>query len=266
MRVIVPLIALGAFAACSPQIPDSGAGFDSSPFDPQPQSTLVEGQTINGDPLVPPVAVSSEPLTTAQAPLSATAPLNSPSSTLAQPQPPVQTAAAPTGSSDDIARETAAALAAAQANSGVAPVQASPSNPPPQPLSNPGISDENDFAAVSGRETIESDAERIARNKAQYLVVQPTSVPTRSGSNSPNIVSYALQTSNPRGTRVYSRAGINLQAKMQRNCAGYPSPDQAQIAFLSKGGPERDRMGLDPDGDGYACSWDPAPFRTAVTN
>jgi hypothetical protein len=259
MRVFVPLIALGVFAACSPTIPDSAAGFDSSPFDPQPQSTLVEGQTINGDPLVPPAAVSSEPLSTTQAPLTALAPV--PASA------PAQTATVATAdASDDIARETAAALSAAQSNSGIAPLEASPSNPPPQPLSNPGISDENDFAAVSGRETIESDAERIAHNKAQYLVVQPTSVPTRSGSDSPNIVSYALQTSNPRGTRVYSRAGINLQAKMQRNCAGYPSPDQAQIAFLSKGGPERDRMGLDADGDGYACSWDPAPFRTAIKN
>jgi hypothetical protein len=262
MRVFVPLFALGVVAACSPNIPNSAAGFDSSPFDPQPQSTLVEGQTINGDPLVPPAAVSSEPLTTAQAPLTALAP--------AATAPAVTSAAAPatvaSGTSDDIARETAAALSAAQSNSGVAPLEASPANPPPQPLSNPGISDENDFAAVSGRETIESDAERIAQNKAQYLVVQPTDVPTRSGSDSPNIVSYALQTSNPRGTRVFTRAGINLQAKMQRNCAGYPSPDQAQIAFLSKGGPERDRMGLDPDGDGYACSWDPAPFRTAVKN
>ena len=42
------------------------------------------------------------------------------------------------------------------------------------------------------------------------------------------------------------------------------SPDQAQIDFLSKGGPERDRLSLDPDGDGYACGWDPRPFRKAV--
>ena len=29
---------------------------------------------------------------------------------------------------------------------------------------------------------------------------------------------------------------------------------------------ERDRMGLDPDGDGFACAWDPAPFRLARQN
>ena len=41
---------------------------------------------------------------------------------------------------------------------------------------------------------------------------------------------------------------------------------RAQIDFLAKGGPERDRLGVDPDGDGYACAWNPAPFRAAVRN
>jgi hypothetical protein len=40
----------------------------------------------------------------------------------------------------------------------------------------------------------------------------------------------------------------------------------AQIAFLERGGPKRDTLGLDPDGDGFACYWDPAPFRKAVNN
>ena len=38
------------------------------------------------------------------------------------------------------------------------------------------ISDEQDFSAVSSRETIESDKERLARNRAQYQVVQPTAI------------------------------------------------------------------------------------------
>ncbi len=33
-------------------------------------------------------------------------------------------------------------------------------------VNNPGISDEQDFEAVAGRETIESDAERLARQRA----------------------------------------------------------------------------------------------------
>ena len=119
---------------------------------------------------------------------------------------------------------------------------------------------------MSSERTIASDAARIEQNRQQYQVIQPTALPTRSGTSDPNIVSYALQTSHPRGTRLYSRSGINLASRAQRACAGYPSPDQAQIDFLAKGGPERDRLGVDPDGDGYACAWNPAPFRAAVQN
>ena len=67
------------------------------------------------------------------------------------------------------------------------------------------------------------------------------------------------------GTQIYRRIGLNRAAKFERNCAKYPSPDRAQEEFLAKGGPERDRLGLDPDGDGYACSWVPRPFRKAVS-
>ena len=148
----------------------------------------------------------------------------------------------------------------------MAPLNASPSNPAPQLVGSPGISDENDFDAVAARETIESDAERLARNKAQYQQVPAAPLPSRSGDAQPNIVSYALSTQNARGTRLYSRSGFNLEAKAARNCAAFTSPDQAQIAFLSSGGPEKDKRGLDPDGDGFACAWDPTPFRRAVQN
>ncbi|MFV1602375.1 MULTISPECIES: hypothetical protein [unclassified Phaeobacter] len=227
-RSILATSSLVLLAACQPPVPESGpeAGFGSSPFDRAPAT----GTTINGDPLVPPVRVAAA------------------------------------GSSDDIARETAAALAAARGNSGTAPIEASPSNPAPALAGNPRISDENDFDAVASRQSIESDAERLARQRAQYQVVSPTAVPERSGDRDPNIVRYALSTSNPRGQRIYSRSGFNLAARSSRNCAGFASPELAQIAFLEAGGPKRDRQALDPDGDGYACGWDPAPYRLAVQN
>ena len=127
------------------------------------------------------------------------------------------------------------------------------------------ISDEQDFAAVSQRETIESDKERIDRNRAQYQIDQPTALPQRVGDTGPNIVQYALSARNPRGTQVYRRSGLRLTSP-EAACARYASPDLAQEAFLAAGGPVRDRKGLDPDGDGYACAWDPAPFRAAVQN
>ncbi|MEM0947444.1 MAG: hypothetical protein AAGK37_08575 [Pseudomonadota bacterium] len=132
----------------------------------------------------------------------------------------------------------------------------------PVDLNNPGISDEQEFNAVSGRETIESDAERIARQREARVVIEPQALPTRSGASGPNIVEYALATTNAVGQPVYSRVGAS-QSRSARNCARYNSPDRAQQAFLAGGGPSRDREGLDPDGDGFACSWNPEPFRAA---
>ena len=100
----------------------------------------------------------------------------------------------------------------------------------------------------------------MARIRQQYEVAAVEALPGRTDSG-PNIVQYALSTNHPVGTQVYRRIGLNKESKFLRNCAQYPSPDMAQIDFLEKGGPDRDKLGLDPDGDGYACGWDPAPFR-----
>ncbi len=43
------------------------------------------------------------------------------------------------------------------------------------------ISDEQNFNAVAERESIESDAARLAQNRAQYVVIQPTALPQREG-------------------------------------------------------------------------------------
>jgi hypothetical protein len=128
---------------------------------------------------------------------------------------------------------------------------------------NPGISDEQNFDAVSARESIESDAERLARLRAEYQVVEPEALPERAPDTGPNIVAFALSTSHAVGTPVYRRSGFNADARFQRACARYTSADEAQRAFLARGGPEEDRMGVDPDGDGFACFWDPGPFRAA---
>ncbi|WP_305971500.1 MULTISPECIES: hypothetical protein [unclassified Mameliella] len=160
------------------------------------------------------------------------------------------------------ADEARAAAAARQANSGVDPVEADPSNPPPQIVSNArGISGENDFTAVSRTRDIDADARLIERNRAQYTVVQPEALPKRPGTDAPNIVEYALRTTNPVGTALYKRSSFNAQARYQRACSTYTSADLAQEDFLRMGGPEKDRKGMDPDGDGFACTWNPAPFR-----
>ena len=125
---------------------------------------------------------------------------------------------------------------------------------------NPGISDEQDFGAVSGRESIESDANRRQAQSAQYQVVAPTAVPNRPSNVTPTPIEFALSTSHSVGDRQYGR-GIANRAKAERNCQTYNSTDLAQDAFLKAGGPTRDRLGLDPDGDGFACGWNPAKSR-----
>ncbi len=99
-------------------------------------------------------------------------------------------------------------------------------------------------------------------NAAPVLVGPPAVAPAADAG--PNIVAYALSAPNQVGQEWYSRFAFAGQGRMQRNCADYRSADEAQRDFLLRGGPERDARGLDPDGDGFACGWDPAPFRAAV--
>ncbi len=259
--------ALGALAACQPAIPDSGAGvvdpgrgvgFDNSIEAQRTRDAALQGAA---QPVPTAPTVGTQELAAAN-----TAPARPAPTGATTPAAPAQQAARVANSSDpDLAVAAAQEDASAQqANSGQRVVNASPSNPAPLAVSNPGISNETDFEAVSSRRSIEGDAARIAQNRAQYQVVQPTALPSRTGATGPNVVEYALSTRHPVGTRVHQRIGFNSAAKFRRNCATYSSDDEAQIDFLARGGPKRDRQGLDPDGDGYACGWDPAPFRRAA--
>jgi hypothetical protein len=126
-----------------------------------------------------------------------------------------------------------------------------------------GISDEQDFSAVASRETIESDAERLARQRSQYEVIAPTALPQRSGGSQASIVEFALSTTHAPGVQMYNRSSLFKRDPLT-TCAKYASPDLAQEVFLAKGGPQKDKEGLDPDGDGFACGWDPRPFRNAL--
>ena len=96
-----------------------------------------------------------------------------------------------------------------------------------------------------------------------YVQVSASALPERP-SETVNVVSYALGTTNAVGQPVHRRGGAFSQRKFERACGAYRSDDAAQTAFLVAGGPERDRLGVDPDGDGFACDWSPAPFRAAA--
>lgn len=237
-------LACAVLASCTHKIPDSAAGVGFGDYNSY--QTQREGQLQGASPtgVSAPVAVQAATLSadgTAVTPVTASN----------------ATAYLPT------AQEQTALAQAAAANSGIAPLQASPSNPAPQIVQGQnGISSENDFSAVSAQRDIAADAALIQQNRAQYTVIQPTELLTRPGTDTPNIVEYALKTNNPVGVQLYNR-GRTSQSKYDRVCNSYASPEAAQEAFLSKNGPEKDRLGVDPDGDGFACTWSPTPFRNA---
>lgn len=74
------------------------------------------------------------------------------------------------------------------------------------------------------------------------------------------LVRYAHQESQDPGTRIYQRSAGSVDAAA-RACRSYATAEAAQTAFIAAGGPVIDPRGLDPDGDGYVCGWDPRPYR-----
>ncbi len=245
MRAFPVLMLVVAMAACAPVVPESGVGFgDYSQYLRDRERALAQGAAA---PVVAPQVAPSPTggFSTDRASAAIDAAEGRPTGALIGSGPLPQ---APLDATD-ANRPRGNAPAGIQVESGE--VQGGNSGT---------ISDENDFGAVSARETIESDAQRIARNRAQYAVDQPTALPQRKGDSGPNIVAFALSTTHAPGTPVYRRSGFGGNGSA---CSRYGSSDLAQEAFLSEGGPERDRKGLDPDGDGFACGWDPRAFRAA---
>lgn len=259
MRTKAILCLTLGLAACSPPVPDSGAGVGFGDYNSYMREQAASAARAPVAPVAqapagfsPDIAAAAIDRATGvqdpNQPVFATAapsldPVNTPLSTYRQPTY-TQPAA---GGMLDPNRPRGDAPSTIQAQSGE------------MVHNNTGISDEQDFDAVASRETIESDKQRIERNRAQYQVIQPTAIPQRTATGA-NIVEFALATTHNPGTQMYTRSALRLTDPLVA-CARYGSPDLAQQAFLEAGGPKRDRKGIDPDGDGFACDWDPRPFR-----
>ena len=124
-----------------------------------------------------------------------------------------------------------------------------------QPISTGGISNTQDFGAIKQQESIQSDAAKLAALRGQYQEVAPEALPERSDQT--NLAAYALSQPHAVGTRKFRRFNIGIA-----NCSRFRSdPDGAQRLFLQSGGPQKDPKRLDPDGDGFACGWDPETYR-----
>lgn len=225
-RFALTALAMVTLAACQPQVPDSGqgVGFDSySSYMARRDQQLGVATAPLGS--IAPEAVSAQPLNAG-----------------------IPGFGAPQQAGAD--RPRADTFAGIRQESGEMVHQGGGT----------GISDEQNFDAVASRQSIESDAARIQQNRAQYVVVQPTALPTREGAGGPNIVQYAVSTSHAPGMKMHSRSSL-FRKNYEAACSQFGSADAAQQAFLAQGGPARDKLGVDPDGDGFACGWDPRPFR-----
>lgn len=276
MRVWIPLMAVLALAACGTTVPDSGAGVgfdDYAGYDAQRQrdAALASSARAASGPATGPASVIT-PAPGMPQPVSPLHVGGGPGASSASSSPSTE---APAASGAPTAAEINAALGreSAAVAPAVAPApapSAAPSAPMPTVASTtlPGggshasISDEQSFEAVSSRESIQSDAERIREQRSQYRQAPVTALPDRPQESGPNLAQYALSTRNAPGEKVYRR-GFTSQRKYDRACRSFPSAAQAQTAFLADGGPQKDRLGVDPDGDGFACGWDPRPFRAA---
>lgn len=125
-------------------------------------------------------------------------------------------------------------------------------------------------AEISGSDPVPvPPTARLRDGKAPAKVAGATAVAaselpvTKSGpyaGTTPVLVRYAFEADHQIGESVYPR-GSGSAATAARVCATFPDVNAAQTAFLASGGPARDPQKMDPDGDGFVCGWDPAPFR-----
>lgn len=140
----------------------------------------------------------------------------------------------------------------------LAPVTPSAPAPAPAAGTEPTVRDQQIYHAGESRRITPDGA---APAQAEIVTA---SIPAPSEHGGPNLVAYALASSNPVGTEIYRRINPLRWSRWENACLQYRNQDAAQQAFLENGGPGRDRDNLDPDGDGYACWWDPTPLRQAL--
>ncbi len=218
-----------------------GVGFNDYQGYLAEREAALRGAPAAARPIAPATAQAIAPPPVASAPLSALAPAASvPAAT-----PMVDPMTAPTS---------------------IAPSSIAPFPDVPMPAPEATVSD--DPAAIGAAALAAIGASPVAvPPPALAAAPAPMAVPVPAAPTSasraglgPNLAAYALAAQNRLGQPVWTRGGLTL-ANHERACAKFTTTDQAQTEFLRRGGPERDPGNLDPDGDGFACSWDPTPFQ-----
>lgn len=137
------------------------------------------------------------------------------------------------------------------------------------PSSGDGLASDSGVLVLSEQSQAEqlrlrtADAEALAAAAAQRVVIQPGQMPEVVAGV--NIITYARETTNAVGTRIYRRPSIR-RTNSSSQCRKFNSDDDAQRNFLANGGPQDDPLNLDPNGDGFACRWSPEAYRALVLN
>ncbi len=248
-------VALFVAGCAAPPVPDSGAGVGFGDYADFELDRARRDAQLSGQPVGAPLSASSLPQTTP-------GPNPNPNGIASS-----DLAAAGIGVTQPDGSVTTGGLGnASTVDPNAAPLGETAAERELRLANNPEISDEQSFEAVTSRETIESDAQRRAQQAENLIVVEPVPLPAERANSGPNIVQYAINAPNQKGQQWYSRSILSGDNRFQRNCATYANPDAAQRDFLTRGGPERDPRGIDPDGDGFACGWDPRPFKSAGSN
>lgn len=104
----------------------------------------------------------------------------------------------------------------------------------------------------------EEAARILEAARAQLVVIEPGTLPTVVAGV--NIAEFARTTTNEVGEKLYRRPVIKNRFS-STECRKFRSADDAQRYFLANGGPQKDPLNLDPDGDGFACRWSPEHYR-----
>lgn len=249
MKRLVFLLPALAIAACDGGVPNSGVGFGDY------ETYLKREAELGGKQAAPaaipaPAAVTSGPITETAIPNS-----NAPLSALGTPAPaPVAPALG----------EQALPVPVA-AGAPVAGVAGAPGASDPQAIGADALAALNATAPAGAAPAPVFAGESATASSTAVPAATPVApvAPVASGGAAgPNLAAYALAAGNAPGQPVYERSGLRLTSP-EKACAKFTSSDLAQMAFLEKGGPAKDPLNLDPDGDGFACGWDPRPFQAA---
>ena len=121
-----------------------------------------------------------------------------------------------------------------------------------------GVLDLSQFSQEQQKVEREQAAKRREELKAGRVVLEVNSK-EKITLKSVNLAVFARSVSNKVGEKIYYRNFLSTENNS--SCKKFSNKNAAQIFFLENGGPKNDFYNVDPDGDGFACKWDPEIYR-----